>query len=87
MPTTINDLSNELLHQIIDELDKPGWPIEALLNAALVCHRFHDLAYSNIFRELTLPLRTGLPKFTKALLQHLQSPEGQKLVHRSGEYW
>ncbi|KAI4247902.1 MAG: hypothetical protein L6R42_009474, partial [Xanthoria sp. 1 TBL-2021] len=77
--TTINDLSNELLHQIIDELDKPGWPIEALLNAALVCHRFHDLAFSNIFRELTLPLRTGLPKFTKALLQHLQSPEGQNM--------
>ncbi|KAL8858665.1 MAG: hypothetical protein Q9178_004753 [Gyalolechia marmorata] len=64
---TIDDLSNELLQLIINHLARPGWPIESLLNATLV-------------RRLTVPIGTRIPKFTKALLQYLQRPEGERLV-------
>ncbi len=86
MPTTIIDLSNELLQQIFDEVDQPGWPIEILFDIALVCHRFHNLAYDNIFRVMIFTLGTGLLNYTKALLLHMQSPEGEKLVYKSRRY-
>ena len=81
--TTIEDLSNELLQQIINDLARPGWPIESLLNATLVCRHFHELAQPAVFRKLTVPVGTGIPKFTKALLQYLQRPEGERLVIRA----
>ncbi|KAL8807095.1 MAG: hypothetical protein Q9182_000928 [Xanthomendoza sp. 2 TL-2023] len=45
MPATVLDLSNEILQLVINDLARPGWPRESLLNARLVCQRFQQLAH------------------------------------------
>ncbi|KAL8677054.1 MAG: hypothetical protein Q9186_006483 [Xanthomendoza sp. 1 TL-2023] len=78
MPTTINHLSNEILHIIIDDLSQPGWPREWLLNARLVCRRFQQLTHAHVFRTMVFPLGTALPRCTMALLEHLQTAQGKR---------
>ncbi len=78
MTGSIHDLSNEIILQIFQELATPGWPIETLVTSTLVCRRFHDLVPSALFRKLTIPLGTGLPRWTKRLFEYLQSPAGEQ---------
>lgn len=78
MTGSIHNLSNEIILQIFRELATPGWPIETLVTSTLVCRRFHDLAQSALFRKLTIPLGTGLPRWTSRLFEYLQSPAGEQ---------
>ncbi|KAL8767583.1 MAG: hypothetical protein Q9209_005955 [Squamulea sp. 1 TL-2023] len=79
MPS-LAELSVELQRQIVEQVAPPGWPVEPLLNVSLVSHRFHELAQPLIFRSLTIPLDTHVPRYCKALLEFLQSPEAGSIL-------
>lgn len=75
---SIGTLSNELLQLIIDDLARTGWPMEPLLNAALVSRRWHDLAYPRIFQSITILLSQKGTRYGKSMLQFLLSSEGER---------